>query len=273
MSVGIINTALISIRKDPKGESELADEDFYGRTVEITSVRNAEWYEVITEYKYKGYLLKSQLITDYSLIQKWNQGVKMVVTQSCADILSIPKVQGYCLLTLFRGAVVNVVSKEDENGWIYVCLCDGRYGYIKSKFLGEYMTAYSNLGETQIRRELIRTAYSYLGTQYRWGGKSPLGIDCSGLTFMSYYLNGIIIYRDAAIKEGFAIREINIKDIGIGDLIYFPGHIAMYLGGGKYIHSTARKGSDGVVINSLIKGEEDYREDLAASIKAVGSIF
>jgi len=135
------------------------------------------------------------------------------------------------------------------------------------------MTAYSNLGETQIRRELIRTAYSYLGTQYRWGGKSPLGIDCSGLTFMSYYLNGIIIYRDAAIKEGFAIREINIKDIGIGDLIYFPGHIAMYLGGGKYIHSTARKGSDGVVINSLIKGEEDYREDLAASIKAVGSIF
>jgi gamma-D-glutamyl-L-lysine dipeptidyl-peptidase len=273
MKAGIINTAILSIRKEPRVESELVDEDFYGRTVGIITASNQEWYEIITEYKYKGYILKSLLITDQDLMIKWSKGQKMVVMQSCADILALPKVQGYCLLTLFRGAVVNVISGEDENGWVCVYLCDGRFGYIKSKFLGAYKDTCSSLGEEYIRSKLIYTAYSYLNTQYRWGGKSPIGIDCSGLTFMSYYLNGIIIYRDAAIIEGFAIKEINIKDMGPGDLIYFPGHIAMYLGEGRYIHSTARNGSDGVVINSLIEGEEDYREDLAMSIKAVGSIF
>ena len=37
----------------------------------------------------------------------------------------------------------------------------------------------------------------------------------------------------------------------MGDLLYFPGHIAMYIGDGKYIHSTGKAGSGGVVINSL----------------------
>ena len=58
-----------------------------------------------------------------------------------------------------------------------------------------------------------------------------------------------------------------------GDLIYFPGYIAMYTGDGEYIHSTAREGSDGVVINSLDRRSARYREDLAQSICAVGSIF
>lgn len=273
MSIAIINTALLSIQKEPRVESELVDEDFYGRTIEIITSPNEEWYEIITEYRYRGFVLKSQVITHTEIISRWIQGVKMVVVQSCADILAIPKVQGFCLQTLYRGAVLNVVSGEDENGWVGVTLSDGRYGYIKSKFLGEYKCNYTLYTEANLRSELVHTAYSYLGTQYRWGGKSPLGIDCSGLTFMAYYLNGIIIYRDASIKEGYAMKEINSLDIKPGDLIYFPGHVAMYLGEGRYIHATARNGSDGVVINSLIYGEADYREDLAGSIKAVGSIF
>ena len=47
----------------------------------------------------------------------------------------------------------------------------------------------------------------------------------------------------------------------------------MFLGNGRYIHSTGRAGSDGVVINSLNPKDADYREDLASAIKQIGSIF
>ena len=100
-----------------------------------------------------------------------------------------------------------------------------------------------------------------------------MGIDCSGLVSISYLLNGVVIWRDAQIQEGFTVRHIPRGAMGPGDLIFFPGHVAMYLGEGRYIHATARAGSDGVVINSLDPAAPDYREDLAQSLTAVGSIF
>jgi cell wall-associated NlpC family hydrolase len=112
-----------------------------------------------------------------------------------------------------------------------------------------------------------------MGTQYRWGGKSTLGIDCSGLCQMAYMLNGIIIYRDAKIMEGFPIHEIPFEEVKPCDLLFFPGHVAMYMGNGKYVHSTGKNGSDGVVINSFNPKDSDFREDLYQSLKAVGSIF
>ncbi|MEG2420152.1 MAG: NlpC/P60 family protein, partial [Oscillospiraceae bacterium] len=80
-------------------------------------------------------------------------------------------------------------------------------------------------------------------------------------------------YRDAHIKEGYPLHEIAKEDMKPADLIFFPGHVAMYLGNGKYIHSTAKNGSDGVVINSLNPEDADYRADLPEKITAIGSIF
>ena len=49
--------------------------------------------------------------------------------------------------------------------------------------------------------------------------------------------------------------------------------MALYLGEGKYLHSTAKNGSDGVVINSLNPADPDYRADLDQGMTAVGTIF
>ena len=197
----------------------------------------------------------------------------MIVIQAYADVLSMPKFQGHHRISLTRGALLSVIAGADENGWVKVGLCDGREGYIKEKFLGEYITTWNPCDEEWIRYQVVNTALSYLGTQYRWGGKSSLGIDCSGLCSVAYMLSGVIIYRDAKIMKGFPMHEIAYENMKPGDLLFFPGHVAMYMGNDKYVHSTGKNGSDGVVINSLNPNDEDYREDLAKSIKAVGSIF
>lgn len=122
-----------------------------------------------------------------------------------------------------------------------------------------------------LRKNIVDTAFEYMTSQYKWGGKSPLGIDCSGLTSMSYMLNGIITYRDAKIVEGFPVKKIAFENLKPADLIYFPGHIAMYIGNNEYIHSSAS--NDGVYINSFDKNKSNYREDLATTISYCGSVF
>jgi cell wall-associated NlpC family hydrolase len=90
---------------------------------------------------------------------------------------------------------------------------------------------------------------------------------------MAYQLNGITIYRDASIETGYPVKSIPPEKMKPADLLYFSGHVAIYLGDERYIHSTARNGSDGVVINSLNPKDILYREDLAQRLKEVGSIF
>lgn len=104
-------------------------------------------------------------------------------------------------------------------------------------------------------------------------GKSAEGIDCSGLVFMSYLMNGILIYRDSERNHAYPVHEIPPERMKPGDLLYFPGHIAMYLGEKEYIHAAGREDSFGCTVNSFSPEAWNYREDLAKSLQAAGSIW
>ena len=194
------------------------------------------------------------------------------------DRLRTPNVQSPVLSTLFMGSRVMLCGDMTE-GWQKIKTAGGLCGYVPAIALSSPACWNPDIlnsqltSEWDLRSAILNYAMSFLGTQYRWGGKTSMGIDCSGLTFMSYYMCGIIIYRDAKIKEGFPVHEIPFSQIQPADLLYFPGHIALYLGNGKYIHSTGSPKSFGCVTNSLNPEDVDYRADLAESLLAVGSVF
>ena len=176
------------------------------------------------------------------------------------------------MATLPRGGILSPVG-QPEKGWQQVRLADGRTGFVPESILGEYYTAPLSQDEETLRQALVDAAMLYQGTHYRWGGKSPMGIDCSGLVSTAYMLCGILIYRDAHIMEDFPIHEISLENVKPGDLLFFPGHVAMYLGHGRYCHSTGRSGDNGFAFNSLNPDDPDYRADLKAAITQVGSYF
>ena len=156
----------------------------------------------------------------------------------------------------------------ENDGWIHIRLIDGREGYICARAV---MQKNAPLSEEELRGKIVNAAMEYLGVPYRWGGRTPAGVDCSGLCHSAYLLNGIAIYRNASIQPGYPVHSISFACVEAGDLLYFPGHMAMYLGDGRYIHATAMEGR--VCINSLEQDSPLYREDLADSFICAGSVF
>ncbi len=268
---------------------QVADEVLMGWAVKILDETNGIC-RVLTHYGYQGYMSRNRLMEiSPDMLKKREESAECFFT--CApltDVMDRPKVQGRVLLSLTRGCFLTALPQE-ENGYRRVRLCTGLEGYVPERALKRRLDTDRYLYDPDwnflhqkapqeysceaFRKQLTDTARSYLSTQYRWGGKSAQGIDCSGLVFMSYLLCGILIYRDAALMEGYPIRQTALQQLKSGDLLYFPGHVAMYLGDGKYVHSTGHRDSFGCVINSLRPNDPGYREDLKQQLLMAGSLF
>jgi len=267
--LGILNKTVVPINLNPIFDSEMADEGLYGMIVRILEDAQDGWYYVETHYNYYGYIHESNMVIDTMEANEWMSKAKNIIIHSVVDVMSNASYKGHIKEVLTRGAIIIVTGREEE-GWAEIQLVDSSTGWVRKDFIGSIINSYNKNDEKDLRDKLVKTAMLYLGTQYRWGGKSPLGLDCSGLCSISYMLNGIIIYRDAIRKDEY-MRKIELEEIKSGDLLFFPGHVAMYIGDDKYIHSSAS--INGVGINSLNPKDMDYREDLANTITDIGTIF
>ncbi|KPN94823.1 SH3 domain-containing C40 family peptidase [Lysinibacillus sp. ZYM-1] len=267
----IVTAMIANLHAMPDQTSECIDEVFYGMTVDIMTDCNEDWVYVQTNYRYKGYCQKGDLLLNEASATTWQRTAQHVIIQSFGDVLQQPRIQSTKLVTLVKGSSICVVLQEDlPADWSAVQLVSGKIGYVRTKWLQEKISQ-NQVTEQSFRENVVQTALSYLAAPYRWGGKSPLGIDCSGLCSMAYMLNGVAIFRDARMVEGFPIAKIEREDRQKGDLLYFPGHIALYMGDNLYVHSSL--GGNEVTINSLDKQHPLYRHDLATTLSEVGSLF
>ena len=270
----LVTTPICPLYSHPSQESELSDEIFCGMEVELLEIPRLGWHRVRTAYCYEGYASDLNLLPGNGLACQWASRKKAVVYhKNTCDVMAKPSYRSWVLASLPRGVLLATIEGSPSPEWQKILLPDGRAGFVRSSILAPHKISPISADEPTLRSKLVETALLYRGSPYRWGGKSPLGIDCSGLCSMVYLLCGITIWRDARLKEGFPIHLISPEQMGPGDLLYFPGHMAIYLGNGFYLHSTGKAGSDGVVLNSLDPNSPLYREDLAQSILAIGSYF
>lgn len=109
-----------------------------------------------------------------------------------------------------------------------------------------------------IQAQVVQTALQYLGVNYVWGGESPAGFDCSGLTKFVFAQHGVDLphYAASQFKMGVPVPPDQLLP---GDLLFWgpgePHHVAMFIGQGKYIEAPT---FGEVVKISELKIDDDY---------------
>ena len=94
---------------------------------------------------------------------------------------------------------------------------------------------------------ITSTALEYLGVPYQWGGTTPRGFDCSGLTYYVFLRHGMKLPRVAADQYRVG-APVDRNAVRPGDLLFFetitkgPSHVALALDGDNFVHAPSSRG-------------------------------
>ncbi len=252
---GIIYNPVQKMHQANSFRSETVTELLMGTPVKILD-RKEEWRRVQTPEGYIGWVPNALTTFTKDDFNAYNQMQKVIVTVPHAFAYLSADKSGGIVSNLVLGNLLAV--KHVTENYYQVLYPDGREGYVYKE---EVMLATEWYGDIELTKDrIVMQTEQLLGVPYVWGGTSVHGLDCSGLTKLVYYMNGILLPRDASQQVCCGTLIDNRRQYDLlqpGDLIYFGEsaeeninekvvHVAISLGGDRFIHA-----SDYVRVNSF----------------------
>lgn len=200
---------LAPMRTSPLHKAEMCNELLYGESVELIDTIK-EWAEVACiDYEYRGWILADAI-------------------EPCKD----EKAEKRFLFS--------------ETGTIDIA--GTRMSIPKGSILRDEDTLEGDAHPAVIfdSELIISLARQYLNAPYRWGGRSPFGIDCSGFTQIVFMLTGIQIPRDASKQAEIGKSVAFVQEAQSGDLAFFGDredsitHVGIIMDNNKIIHASGK---------------------------------
>ncbi len=246
MEKRVVAVPVADMRAEPQHRSERASQALYGHSIEVVEVQG-DFVMAQTDDGYRGWILGAYL---HSLTDETPP--ESIVTSQIA-VFSGP---GGLRLSLPYGARLRSLGGESFRGAV-----GGELNLVFGRV---------NLAEAVSLADALKEGFSLVSVPYLWGGTSSFGYDCSGLVQAIYRRLGRVLPRDS--KDQAAVgKSISHGEVLPGDLICFPGHIALALGDGLILHSSRLRA--GVQVESVVAGKPDFREDLSGAITTIRRVL
>ncbi len=218
----IVTTTTADILANPKDLQTISNCDsqlLFGEEFEVIS-QKGEWLEGVSLIdNYKGYIHQSNLEPKKSAPSHF-------VDTLLTHIYPAPGFKMRPIMSLSFLSRLNIHDKE-ENGFIQT-----DEGWIFEKHI-------KPLTELKNAPTPLESAMQFLGTPYLYGGRSSLGIDCSGLIQLSLLRSALPCPRDSS-EQTKCGKLVELDHHKAGDLVFFTGHVGIFTTENKVLNATAR---------------------------------
>lgn len=218
-TVALVTISVANLRSQPKHSAELATQATLGTPLKVLKKKKG-WYYVQTPDDYLAWVDDGGIqLMDGPSLETWQAFPKIVYTNTYGHAY-VDVTGAEVVSDLVAGNVLRYVKYE--NGFYVVVFPDERMGMVSGEEAMDYQVWLAGLEAKP--EQLVATAKRFMGVPYLWGGTSAKGMDCSGFTKTVYFLNGLVIPRDASqqVHTGRQIDEKgDFSNLEKGDLLFF----------------------------------------------------
>jgi cell wall-associated NlpC family hydrolase len=245
---GLIRVSVANLRTEPSHTAELCTQGILGMPLKVLQ-REGGWYRVQTPDSYIGWIDDGGLtLMDMEGLEQYRSEAKIIYTGLWGNSYDQPGAGAMPVSDLVAGSVLQMI--EIQGGYYKVKYPDGRLAFV-SRSESEPFVEWIDKRDP-ISTNLVSYAGKLIGIPYLWGGTSVKGVDCSGFTKIVYFMNGLILPRDASQQEDIGMLVDDQKYFSRllpGDLLFFGSiatdstaervvHVGLWIGDMKYLHAS-----------------------------------
>jgi cell wall-associated NlpC family hydrolase len=214
-----IKVPIAAVRRTPAADAPLDTEALFGERVTVyEDLRGWSWVQLRTD-GYVGYIQSENLRPIPQDTSHRVSALRALVFKE-ADIKSPP------IRALSFGSLISCTGAGR-----FVKLDDGGFVHLRQ---------ITTSGE--LATDFVSVAERFVGSPYLWGGRSSLGLDCSGLVQLAMQAAGHFCPRDSymqAAEVGVAFDVERTDQLRRGDLVFWKGHVGIMRGAEHLVHANA----------------------------------